>query len=99
MYVTLPIRAIYNVPSGQGDKSDVHVKGQVWRSKVKVIEIKTNFATIWAFAKSLKMHRRGDLLFQNVIRQISRSHWTKNCQFLLELSVSGLQLLFEFTDG
>ena len=89
------------VPSWLGtvDKSDVHVKGQVRRSKVKVIKIKTNVAPIWAFAKSLKLHRKGVLLFQNVIRQIWRSHWTKNCQFLLELSVSGLQLLFEFTDG
>ena len=31
------------------DKSDVHAKGQGQRSKVKVTEIKTNFAPIWAF--------------------------------------------------
>ena len=31
------------------DKSDVHAKGQGQRSKVKVKEVKTNFAPIWAF--------------------------------------------------
>ena len=34
-----------------------------------------------------------------VIYQISRSHGSKNCQFWPELSVSGLWLQFEFTDG
>ena len=34
-----------------------------------------------------------------VIRQISRSHGTKNRKFLPQLNVSGLQLKFEFTDS
>ena len=32
------------------DKGDVHSKGQYQRSKVKVTEIKTNFAPIWVFS-------------------------------------------------
>ena len=31
------------------DKRDVHAKGQGQRSQVKAIEVKTNFAPIWAF--------------------------------------------------
>ena len=31
------------------DRSDVHAKGRGQRSKVKVTEVKTNFAPIWAF--------------------------------------------------
>ena len=31
------------------DKSDVHAKGQGQRSNVKVTEVKTNFAPVWAF--------------------------------------------------
>ena len=31
------------------DKSDVHAKGEGQRSKVKVTEVKTNFAPIWGF--------------------------------------------------
>ena len=34
-----------------------------------------------------------------VIRQISRSHGSKNCQIWPKLGVSGQQLQFEFTDG
>ena len=64
----------------------VHTKGQGQRSKVKVVEVKTQlsrFRTItpvwihvwrWNYAKSLMMLRRGALLFFKVIRQISRSH-------------------------
>ena len=45
-------------------------------------------------------YRRGALLFTKAIHQISRSHGTKkNRQFWPELSVSGLRLQFEFTDG
>ena len=47
----------------------------------------------WAFLdcnSSLKKHRRGVPLFFKVIRQISRSHETKNYRFWPELSVSGL---------
>ena len=54
---------------------------------------------LWNDAQSLKQHRRGALSFFKVIRQISRSHGTKNRQFWPELSVSGLQLRFEFTNG
>ena len=51
------------------------------------------------YAPSLKQHRRGALLFFKVIRQISSSHRTKNRRFWRKLSVSRLQLKFEFTDG
>ena len=54
---------------------------------------------LWNDAQSLKQHRRGALLFFKVIHQISRSHGTKSCRFWPELSISGLQLQFEFTDG
>ena len=54
---------------------------------------------LWNDAQSLKQHRRGALLFSKVIHQISRSHGTKYRQCGPELSVSGLQLQFEFTDG
>ena len=54
---------------------------------------------LWNDAQSLKQYRRGALLFFKVIHQISRSHGTKNCRFWPELSVSGLYLKFEFTDG
>ena len=82
------------------DKSDVHGKGQ--RSKVKVTEVITQlsrFRTVtpvlihqwlWNDAESLKQHTRGTLLSLKVIRQIWRSHGTKNRRFWPELSVSGL---------
>ena len=54
---------------------------------------------LWNEAHSLKQHRRGVLLFFEVIHQISRSHGTKNRRFWPEMSVSGLQLQFEFADG
>ena len=44
----------------------------------------------WNDAQSFMLLRRGILLFFKVIRQISRSHGTKNCRFWSELSVSGL---------
>ena len=53
---------------------------------------------LWNDAQSLKYHRRGVLLFFMVIRQISRSHGTKYCQFWTKLGVSRLHLQFEFTD-
>ena len=73
-------------------KSDVHAKGQGQRSKVKVTEVNTQlsrFRTLtpvwihiwqWNHAHSWKQHRRGALLFFKVIRQISRSHGSKNCR-------------------
>ena len=45
---------------------------------------------LWNDAQSLMRHKRDDLLFFKVIRQISRLHRTKkNRRFRLELSVSG----------
>ena len=41
-------------------------------------------------AQSLKLHQRGALLFFKVIRQISRSHGSKNRRILPKLGVSGL---------
>ena len=83
-------------------KSDVHAKGQVQRSKVKVTEVNTQlsrFRTLtqvwihiwqWNHAHSRKQHRRGALLFFKVIRQISRSHGSKNRRIWPRLGVSGL---------
>ena len=82
------------------DRSDVHAKGQGQRSKVKVTEVTTQlyrFRTVtpvwihiwwWNDAYSLIMLRRGALLFFKVIRQISRSHCSKNRRS--RLGVSGL---------
>ena len=72
------------------DKSKVHAKGHGQRSKVKVTEVTTQlnrFRTVtlvwidiwwWNDAYSLMLLRRGALLFFKVIRQISRSHGSKN---------------------
>ena len=83
-------------------KSDVHANGQGQRSKVEVTEVNTQlsrFRTLtpvwihiwqWNHAHSWKQHRRGALLFFKVIRQISRSHGSKNRQRWPRLGVSGL---------
>ena len=72
------------------DQSKVHAKVQGQRSKVKVTEVTTQlnrFRTVtpvwihiwwWNDAYSLMLLRRGALLFFKVIRQISRSHGSKN---------------------
>ena len=84
------------------DQSKVHAKGQGQRSKVKVTEVTTQlhrFRTVtpvwihiwwWNDAYSLMLLRRGALLFFKVIRQISRSHGSKNCRIWPRLGVSGL---------
>ena len=84
------------------DQSKVHAKGQSQRSKVKVTEVTTQlnrFRTVtpvwihiwwWNDAYSLMLLRRGALLFFKVIRQISRSHGSKNRRIWPKLSVSGL---------
>ena len=46
-----------------------------------------------------KVKVRGALLFFKVIRQIARSHGSKNCRFWPKLGVSGLYLQLEFADG
>ena len=78
----------------------VHAKDQGQRSKVKVTEVTTQlnrFRTVtpvwihiwwWNDAYSLIMFRRGDLLFLKVIRQISRSHGSKNRRIWPRLGVS-----------
>ena len=83
-------------------KNDVHAKGQGQRSKVKFTEVNTQlsrFRTLtpvwihiwqWNHAHSWKQHRRGALLFFKVIRQISRSHGSKNRRIWPRLGVSGL---------
>ena len=83
-------------------QNDVHAKGQGQRSKVKVTEVNTQlsrFRTLtpvwihiwqWNHAHSWKQHWRGTLLFFNVIRQISRSHGSKNRRIWPRLGVSGL---------
>ena len=83
-------------------RSNVHAKGQGQRSKVKVTEVNTQlsrFRTLtpvwihiwqWNHAHSWKQHRRGALLFFEVIRLISRSHGSKNRWIWPRLGVSGL---------
>ena len=84
------------------DQRKVHAKGQGQRSKVKVTEVTTQlnrFRTVtpvwihiwwWNYAYSLMLLRRGALLFFKVIRQISRSHSSKNRRIWPRLGVSGL---------
>ena len=84
------------------DQSNVHIKGQGQRSKVKVTEVMTRlsrFRTVtlvwihiwwWNDAHSLMLLRRGALLFFNVIRQILRSHGSKIHRIWPKLGVSGL---------
>ena len=84
------------------DKGNVNAKDQGQRSKVKVTEVTTQlsrFRTVtlvrihiwwWNDAYSLMLLRRGALLFFKVIRQISRSHGSKNCRIWPRLGVSGL---------
>ena len=86
------------------DQSKVHAKVQGQRSKVKVTEVTTQlngFRTVtqvwihiwwWNDAYSLMLLRRGALLFFKVIRQISRSHGSKNRRIWPRLGVSGLSL-------
>ena len=83
-------------------KSDVHAKGQGQTSKVKVTEVNTQlnrFRTLtpvwihiwqWNHAHRWKQHRRGALLFFKVIRQIWRSHGSKNRRIWPRFGVSGL---------
>ena len=78
------------------DSSDVHAKGQVQRSKVKVTEVNTQlsrFRTVtpvwihmwwWNDAQSLMLFRRGSLFYFKVIRQISRSLSSKIIEFDLD---------------
>ena len=81
------------------DQSKVHAKGQGQRSKVKVTTQLNRFRTVtpvwihiwwWNDAYSLMLLRRGALLFFKVIRQISRSHSSKNRRIWPRLGVSGL---------
>ena len=84
------------------DQRKVHAKGQGQRSKVKVTEVTTQlnrFRTVtpvwihiwwWNDAYSLMLLRRGALLFFKVIRQISRSHGSKNHGIWPRLGASGL---------
>ena len=84
------------------DQSKVTAKGQGQRSKVKVTEVTTQlnrFRTVtrvwihiwwWNDVYSLIVLRRGALLFFKVIRQISRSHGSKNRRLWPRLGVSGL---------
>ena len=84
------------------DQGKVHAKSQGQRSKVKVTEVSTQlnrFRTVtpvwihiwwWNDTYSLMLLRRGALLFFKVIRQISRSHGSKNRRIWPRLDVSGL---------
>ena len=84
------------------DQGNVHAKGQGQRSKVKVTEVTTQldrFRTVtpvwihiwwWNDAYSLMLLRRGALLFFKVIRQLSRSHSSKNRWVWPRLGVSRL---------
>ena len=80
------------------DRSDVKVRGQRSRSEVKGQCHRGQHPT-WNHAHSWKQHRRGAPLFFKVIRQISRSHGSKNRRIWPRLGVSWLWLQFEFTNG
>ena len=54
---------------------------------------------LWNDAQCLKYHKGGAPLSVNVICQMSRSQGTTNRRFWPQLSVSGIKLQFEFTDG
>ena len=90
------------------DRSDVQAKGRGQRSKVEVTTQLNRFRTVtpvwihiwwWNYAYSLIMLRRGALFFLKVIRQISRSHGSKNRRIWPRLGVSGLLLQFELSNG
>ena len=91
------------------DRCDDHAKGQGERWKVLVIDFDPNimFADCkFKFTDGYEMTYKAwggiekvPYCFFKVICQISRSYGTKNRQFLPKLSIFGLQLLFEFTDG
>ena len=84
------------------DERKIHANSRGQRSKVKVTEVTTQlnrFRTVtpvwihiwwWNDAYSLMLLRRGALLFFKVIRQISRSHGSKNRRIWPRLGVSGL---------
>ena len=84
------------------DQCKVHANNQGQKSKVKATEVTTQlnrFRTVtqvwihlwwWNDAYSLMLLRRGALLFFKVIRQISRSHGSKNLRIWPRLGVSGL---------
>ena len=84
------------------DQRKVHAKDQGQRSKVKVTEVNTQlnrFRTVtplwihiwwWNYAYSLMLLRRGAQWFFKVIRQISRSHGSKNRWIWSRLGVSRL---------
>ena len=82
------------------DQSKVHAKVQGQRSKVTEVTTQLNrFRTVtpvwihiwwWNDAYSLMLLRRVALLFFKVIRQISRSHSSKNRRIWPRLGVSGL---------
>ena len=61
----------------------------------------TDFYPNWAFPDYRPVAAFKSLRFAlfKVIRQISRSHGSKNCRIWPKLGVSGQQLQFEFTDG
>ena len=80
-------------------RSYVHAIGQGQRSKVKVTEVNTQLSRFWTLtpvwihiwqwnnAHNWKQHRRGAILFFKVIRQISRSHDSKNRRIWPKLGV------------
>ena len=82
------------------DQGNVHAKGQGQRSRSQSVTTQLNrFRTVtpawihiwwWNDTYSLMLLRRGALLFFNVIRQISRSHGSKNHRIWPRLAVSGL---------
>ena len=80
----------------------------LWNN-VEVIKVKTNVALIWAFldcnsslnphAQSFHWHRRGTILFFEVIYPISRSQGLTNQRFWPKLSVYGLQRQIQIAYG
>ena len=78
----------------------VKVRGQTqFFSHLQTVTLAWIHIWRWNDAQSLMWHRRGALLFFKVIYHISMWQGPKNWRFWTKLSVSGLSLQFEFTNG
>ena len=85
-------------------RSRSEVKGQVTAINTLLSRFRTLTSVWidiwqWNHAHSWKQHRRGVLLFCKVIRQISRSHGSKDRRIWPKLGVCGLELQFKCTNG
>ena len=75
-------------------RSSIKFQGHTAKKKSSILTKIGRFRTLtpvwihwwlWNYAQSLKQHRRGALLFFEVIRQITRSHGTKKLPILTQI--------------